>query len=102
MSLRQAVVLLVLLIFAGVAQAQEPMVRAGSPVSVNLRFEPGLLRADIEVAAATTVTLPVPFKPGLISFSGVNHRTEVAYDQKARTLSLSLQPGKYAITIRSL
>jgi hypothetical protein len=62
----------------------------------------GLYQADVEVTQATSVTLFCPVKPGIISFSGLTKATEVIYDQKARTLTLALQPGRYKLAIRPL
>ncbi|MHB8996035.1 MAG: hypothetical protein ACYC63_12385 [Armatimonadota bacterium] len=84
------------------AQAAAPLISSAAPASVALNVQPGLYQAEIEVTQATTVTLFCPNKPGVISFSGLTKATEVAYDQKAQTLTLSLQPGRYKLAIRPL
>jgi hypothetical protein len=94
--------LLVLTALPCVAQTAVPLVSSAAPTSVALSVQPGLYQAEVEVTQATTVTLFCPIKPGVISFSGLTKATEVAYDQKARTLTLSLQPGRYKIAIRPL
>lgn len=84
------------------AQAPAPLISSAAPASVALSVQQGLYQAEIEVTQATTVTLFCPIKPGVISFTGLTKATEVAYDQKTRTLTLSLQPGRYKLAIRPL
>jgi hypothetical protein len=94
--------LLLLLVLPAMAQSNAPLVSSAAPASVALTVQAGLYQADVEVTQATSVTLFCPVKPGIISFSGLTKATEVIYDQKARTLTLSLQPGRYKLAIRPL
>ena len=94
--------LLTALASLGWCQTVAPLVQSTAPVSVGLRLQGGVYQADLEVKEACTVVLFCPTKPGLVSFAGLNQRAEMSYDQKARTLSMSLAPGKYLIVIRSL
>ena len=102
--MRATVCLTLLIVLAQVAVAQTvaPLASSTAPASIALRMQPGLYQADIEVNEATAVTLFCPIKPGLISFTGLTGKSDVSYDQKARTLTVSLRPGKYSITIRPL
>lgn len=102
--MRVLIGLVLLVVLASVCPAQEtaPLVAGTTPASVAVRMQPGLYQADLEVREATTVTLWCPVKPGLIRFTGLTQKAEVAYDLKARLLTLSLQPGKYSLTIRPL
>ena len=94
--------LLVLTALPCLAQGAAPLISSVAPASVALSLQPGLYQADVAVTEATAVTLFCPLKPGVMSFSGLTRATDVVYDQKARTLTLSLQPGRYKITIRPL
>ena len=94
--------LCLLLALPCLAQTTAPLVSSAAPASVALTVQPGLYQAEVEVTQATAVTLFCPIKPGIIGFSGLTKATEVAYDQKARTLTLSLQPGRYKLAIRPL
>lgn len=95
-----SLMLLALLATAGVAQNAAPLAVATTPASIALRLQPSLYRADIELRQAATLTLCCPLRPGLVSFTGLSQKTEVSYDQRARTLTLTLPAGKCALTIR--
>lgn len=103
--MRITVSMISLLLLAQVALAQTgatPLASSTTPASIALRLQPNLYRADIEVKQAATLTLICPIRPGVISFTGLVQKTEVSYDQKACTLTVTLPAGKYTITIRPL
>jgi len=97
-----SLLLLALLATAVAAQNAAPLVVGTTPASIALRLQPSLYQADIELRQAATLTLFCPIRPGLVSFTGLSQKTEVSYDQKARTLTLTLPAGKCGITIRPL
>jgi len=96
-------ILLVLVVQAALAQTTAaPLATSTTPASIALRLQPNLYQADIEVKQAATLTLFCPLRPGVISFTGLVQKTEVSYDHKARTLTITLPAGKFVITIRPL
>jgi hypothetical protein len=82
--------------------APQPLVQADKPVTVGVQVAGDVYRADLDIREACTVTLFCPVKATLLSFTGVTQPLTAAFDPKAQTLRLQLQPGKYTLTIRSL
>jgi hypothetical protein len=100
---RPRVSLIILCVFIVIpACAQEALIASQQPVSVGMSLQGEGLTLDVQAATAATVSVFCPISPGLISFTGLTQQIEVAYDQKKQLLSLSLPPGKYKVTIRSL
>lgn len=103
--MRAALTLILLVLIAEAALAQTataPLACSTTPASIALRLQPNLYQADIETRQPATLSLFCPIKPGLISFTGIAQKTDVTYDQKARTLTVTVPAGKYTITIRPL
>lgn len=97
------VALLLLGALAGAAAADAPpLVTSSVPVSVGVRVQPSVYEAQLDVRQAGTITLLCPLRPGLVSITGLKQRTEVRYDSRARLLTLTLPPGRYALTVRPL
>lgn len=84
------------------AQNSAPLTQATAPVSVGVRVAGNAYHAQLELTQAATVKLWCPVTPGLISFTGLQQKTEVSYNKQAQTLEVTLPPGKYTIIIRSL
>jgi len=82
--------------------AQDALVSSPQPVSVGMSLQGGVLTLDLQVTAATTVSVFCPVAPGLVSFTGLTAPVEATYDQKRQVLALSLPPGQYKVTVRSL
>jgi len=100
-TVRAALIILCVLILLP-ACAQDALIASPQPVSVGMSRQGSSVTLDLQVATAATVSVYCPIAPGLVSFTGLTQQIEVAYDQQKQLLSLSLPPGKYRVTIRSL
>lgn len=102
MSHRCLVGMILCLLTAAPLFAQQALLSSIAPVSIGLSLQGNVFTLDVQVAAATTLSVFCPVAPGLISFSGLTAPVEAAYDHKTRLLQLGLPPGHYRIAIRSM
>ncbi len=84
------------------ACAQDALVSSPQPVSIGMSLQGNTFALTAQVTTASTVRVFCPITPGLISFSGLTEKIESMYDQKKQVLTLTLPPGAYKVSIRSL
>ncbi len=84
------------------ACAQDALVSSPQPVSIGMSLQGNTFMLTAQVTTTSTVRVFCPITPGLISFSGLTEKIESVYDQKKQVLTLTLPPGTYKVSIRSL
>ncbi|MCE5241404.1 hypothetical protein LLH23_23310 [bacterium] len=84
------------------ACAQDALVSSPQPVSIGMSLQGNTFMLTAQVTTASTVSVFCPITPGLISFSGLTEKIESVYDRKKQVLTLTLPPGAYKVSIRSL
>ncbi len=79
-----------------------PLVEADAPVTVGGVLRDGLFRAVLEAAEPVTATIHTPVSTALVRIVGIQDPLDATFDDQARTLTLTVQPGRYLIELREL